>query len=153
MQGYNDPPELRGVIPHSFDHIFENIKGSVNTAFLVRCCYLEVGFTAWTTSRSSSIVVCILSKRTRCRWSVWMRMRDVWRVFRWSTQHRVLPSRKPPSVVYLTPSRSKIPNYYFGRWCFRWEANDLRYRCYVDHLNTSTSPKMYLFDSLIRRCH
>lgn len=43
MQGYNDPPELRGVIPHSFDHIFENIKGSVNTAFLVRCCYLEVG--------------------------------------------------------------------------------------------------------------
>lgn len=42
MQGYSDPPELRGVIPHSFDHIFENIKGSVNTAFLVRCCYLEV---------------------------------------------------------------------------------------------------------------
>lgn len=41
MQGYNDPPELRGVIPHSFDHIFENIKGSVNTAFLIRCCYLE----------------------------------------------------------------------------------------------------------------
>ncbi|CAB1120143.1 unnamed protein product [Ectocarpus sp. CCAP 1310/34] len=40
-QGYHDPPELRGVIPHSFDHIFENIKGSVNTAFLIRCCYLE----------------------------------------------------------------------------------------------------------------
>ncbi|CBN76893.1 conserved unknown protein [Ectocarpus siliculosus] len=42
MQGYNNPPELRGVIPHSFDHIFENIKGSVNTAFLIRCCYLEI---------------------------------------------------------------------------------------------------------------
>lgn len=53
MQGYNDPPELRGVIPHSFDHIFENIKGSVNTAFLVRCCYLEVG-QSHETSRDSS---------------------------------------------------------------------------------------------------
>ena len=42
MQGYNDSPDLRGVIPLSFNHMFENIKGSVNTAFLVRCAYLEV---------------------------------------------------------------------------------------------------------------
>ncbi|CAM9829909.1 unnamed protein product [Discosporangium mesarthrocarpum] len=42
MQGYNDPPELRGVIPNSFEHIFENIKGATGTAYLVRCCYLEI---------------------------------------------------------------------------------------------------------------
>ena len=26
MQGVNDPPELRGVIPHSFDHVRSNTK-------------------------------------------------------------------------------------------------------------------------------
>ncbi|CAM9218014.1 unnamed protein product [Chrysoparadoxa australica] len=43
MQGYQDPPELRGVIPNSFDHIFENVTAaSEKTSFLVRCSYLEI---------------------------------------------------------------------------------------------------------------
>jgi kinesin family protein 3/17 len=42
MQGLTSPPELRGVIPHSFDHIFQNIKADPATQWLVRCSYLEV---------------------------------------------------------------------------------------------------------------
>jgi kinesin family member 17 len=42
MQGRADPVELRGVIPLSFDHIFQNIKADPATQFLVRCSYLEV---------------------------------------------------------------------------------------------------------------
>lgn len=36
MQGYNDPPELRGAILLSFNHIKSS---SVNSTFLVRCSY------------------------------------------------------------------------------------------------------------------
>lgn len=39
MQGLNDPPELRGVIPNSFDHIFETIRATNDAEFLVRCRY------------------------------------------------------------------------------------------------------------------
>ena len=42
MQGLSHPPELRGVIPNSFDHIFQNIKADPTTQFLVRCSYLEI---------------------------------------------------------------------------------------------------------------
>ena len=35
-------PELRGVIPNSFDHIFNHIARSTNTQFLVRASYLEI---------------------------------------------------------------------------------------------------------------
>lgn len=45
MQGKAEPAELRGVIPNSFDHIFDHIKvASANdkTEFLVRCSYLEI---------------------------------------------------------------------------------------------------------------
>jgi kinesin family protein 3/17 len=42
MQGLNEPPELRGVIPRSFDHIFEAIRISPGCEFLVRCSYLEI---------------------------------------------------------------------------------------------------------------
>jgi len=42
MQGRADPPELRGVIPNSFDHIFDHIKLATGTEFLVRCSYLEI---------------------------------------------------------------------------------------------------------------
>mmetsp|Transcript_8685 Transcript_8685/g.11350 ORF Transcript_8685/g.11350 Transcript_8685/m.11350 type:complete len:273 (+) Transcript_8685:90-908(+) len=42
MQGLNHPPELRGVIPISFDHIFQSIKADPATQFLVRCSYLEI---------------------------------------------------------------------------------------------------------------
>lgn len=42
MQGRADPPELRGVIPNSFDHIFDHIKLAKDTEFLVRCSYLEI---------------------------------------------------------------------------------------------------------------
>lgn len=37
MQGLNDPPEAQGVIPRSFDHIFETIRASNDAEFLVRC--------------------------------------------------------------------------------------------------------------------
>lgn len=42
MQGKESPPELRGVIPNSFDHIFENIKIATKKEFLVRVAYLEI---------------------------------------------------------------------------------------------------------------
>ena len=44
MQGLVRPPELRGVIPRSFDHIFEAIRISITAGceFLVRCSYLEI---------------------------------------------------------------------------------------------------------------
>ncbi|CAM9150111.1 unnamed protein product, partial [Phaeothamnion confervicola] len=42
MQGYNDPPDQRGVVPLAFDHVFENIKVATSTTFLVRCSYLEI---------------------------------------------------------------------------------------------------------------
>ncbi|KAH8048403.1 hypothetical protein JL722_12454 [Aureococcus anophagefferens] len=42
MQGPSQPKELRGVIPSSFDHIFENIRVSKGVEYLVRCSYLEI---------------------------------------------------------------------------------------------------------------
>ena len=42
MMGPPSPLELRGVIPSSFDHIFENIKITTDCEFLVRCSYLEI---------------------------------------------------------------------------------------------------------------
>ena len=46
MQGLAEPPELRGIIPNSFDHIFDHIQvassGAQKTEFLVRCSYLEI---------------------------------------------------------------------------------------------------------------
>ena len=45
MQGYADPPELRGIIPNSFDHIFDHIQVASQgerKEFLCRCSYLEI---------------------------------------------------------------------------------------------------------------
>ena len=43
MQGEENPQELRGIIPRSFDHIFENIGASSDTSeFLVRASYCEI---------------------------------------------------------------------------------------------------------------
>ena len=45
MQGYPEPPELRGIIPNSFDHIFDHIAVASQTEkkeFLCRCSYLEI---------------------------------------------------------------------------------------------------------------
>ncbi|GMH59739.1 hypothetical protein TrST_g1581 [Triparma strigata] len=42
MQGLSSPDELRGVIPRSFDHIFEAIRIAEGMEFLVRCSYLEI---------------------------------------------------------------------------------------------------------------
>jgi hypothetical protein len=42
MQGPPNPPELKGVIPNSFSHIFDFIKASQGVEFLVRCSYLEI---------------------------------------------------------------------------------------------------------------
>lgn len=44
MEGMNDPPELRGIIPRAFAQIFEQIvsRGSEATEFLVRASYLEI---------------------------------------------------------------------------------------------------------------
>jgi kinesin family member 3A len=43
MQGPNQPPELRGVIPNSFSHIFDHVTASKDgTEYLVRCSYLEI---------------------------------------------------------------------------------------------------------------
>ena len=42
MQGRESPPELRGIIPNSFDHIFEAVKITTHKEFLIRCAYLEI---------------------------------------------------------------------------------------------------------------
>lgn len=42
MQGVLDPPSQRGIIPRSFEHIFETIQCAENTKFLVRASYLEI---------------------------------------------------------------------------------------------------------------
>jgi len=43
MEGEPEPPELRGIIPNSFLHIFEKV-GAAKTGqqFLVRASYLEI---------------------------------------------------------------------------------------------------------------
>ncbi len=42
MEGVRSNQELRGVIPNSFDHIFNHIARSTNAQFLVRASYLEI---------------------------------------------------------------------------------------------------------------
>ena len=42
MQGLKDDPELRGVIPNSFAHIFSHISRSQEQQYLVRASYLEI---------------------------------------------------------------------------------------------------------------
>ncbi|ETV93117.1 hypothetical protein H310_12732 [Aphanomyces invadans] len=42
MEGYNDPPELRGIIPNSFKHIFDKIGSIAKTQFMVYASYLEI---------------------------------------------------------------------------------------------------------------
>ena len=43
MEGIRDVPELRGIIPNAFEHIFEQIKLSpANIQYLVRASYLEL---------------------------------------------------------------------------------------------------------------
>ncbi|KAL0245124.1 hypothetical protein GEMRC1_009204 [Eukaryota sp. GEM-RC1] len=42
MEGVMDPPELRGIIPNAFDHIFSTIGACTNKRFLVRASMLEI---------------------------------------------------------------------------------------------------------------
>ena len=42
MQGINDPATQRGIIPRSFEHIFEAIDASENMKYLVHASYLEI---------------------------------------------------------------------------------------------------------------
>ena len=42
MEGRPDPPNLRGIIPNSFQHIFDYIKKAGSQQFLVRASYLEI---------------------------------------------------------------------------------------------------------------
>lgn len=43
MEGERDPPELQGIIPNSFAHVFGTIRDAdADTRFLVRCSYLEI---------------------------------------------------------------------------------------------------------------
>lgn len=45
MEGFPDPPELRGILPQAFKHIFDTIdvdSHNENTEFLVRASYLEI---------------------------------------------------------------------------------------------------------------
>ncbi|XP_059209883.1 kinesin family member 3Cb [Centropristis striata] len=42
MQGISNDPEIRGVIPNSFQHIFTQISRTQNQKYLVRSSYLEI---------------------------------------------------------------------------------------------------------------
>lgn len=42
MEGKQDPPSLRGIIPNSFQHIFDYVAAGEQAQFLVRASYLEI---------------------------------------------------------------------------------------------------------------
>ena len=42
MQGPPGGPDMRGVIPNSFSHIFDSVKASTEVQYLIRCSYLEI---------------------------------------------------------------------------------------------------------------
>jgi len=42
MQGKNEPPEMRGIIPNSFVQVFDKIASDNSKTFLVRASYLEI---------------------------------------------------------------------------------------------------------------
>src|SRR5437870_3007385 len=42
MEGIDNPKDKRGIIPRSFESIFNLIKGTYNTNFLTRISYLEI---------------------------------------------------------------------------------------------------------------
>lgn len=42
MQGVEQPTSQRGIIPRTFEHIFESIATTEHTKFLVNVSYLEV---------------------------------------------------------------------------------------------------------------
>ncbi|XP_076820220.1 osmotic avoidance abnormal protein 3-like isoform X2 [Clavelina lepadiformis] len=42
MQGVDNPPTQRGIIPRAFQHIFESISVAENTKYLVHASYLEI---------------------------------------------------------------------------------------------------------------
>lgn len=42
MEGRPDPPTLRGIIPNSFQHIFDYVGSSSDKQYLVRASYLEI---------------------------------------------------------------------------------------------------------------
>jgi hypothetical protein len=42
MEGKPDPPNQRGIIPHSFYHIFESVNSAKDQQFLIRASYLEI---------------------------------------------------------------------------------------------------------------
>jgi hypothetical protein len=42
MMGIPQDPELRGIIPNCFAHIFGCIQNDSDKRFLVRCSYLEI---------------------------------------------------------------------------------------------------------------
>ena len=42
MQGVHNPASQRGIIPRSFEHIFEAIDSSENMKYLVHASYLEI---------------------------------------------------------------------------------------------------------------
>ena len=42
MEGQREPQDLWGIIPRSFNHIFDAIDGAEDTDFLVRASYLEI---------------------------------------------------------------------------------------------------------------
>ena len=43
MEGKQDPPHLRGIIPNSFQHIFDYVSAADKSKqFLVRASYLEI---------------------------------------------------------------------------------------------------------------
>ena len=42
MEGRADPPHLRGIIPNSFQHIFDFVSSAKDQQFLVRASYLEI---------------------------------------------------------------------------------------------------------------
>jgi hypothetical protein len=46
MQGPMNPPEMKGVIPNSFTHIFDSVKAkkleNPNNEYLIHCSFLEI---------------------------------------------------------------------------------------------------------------
>lgn len=63
MQGIETPATNRGIIPRTFEQIFESIATIAETKFLVHVSYLEVGFLRRESGKRKN---CNLKKLERC---------------------------------------------------------------------------------------
>eukprot|EP00955_Chlamydomonas_euryale_P079467 363303-Chlamydomonas_euryale.AAC.1 len=93
MQGKDDPAELRGIIPSSFNYVFEKISGVESThQYMVRASYIEIYNGATGVWSYGSAKAKRLPHPRRCPFERWL-------LFRGGGQH----CRPAPRTMENTP--------------------------------------------------